>query len=148
MCRSEAAAKEFEPSGALAGKGRAWSVEPCTVSGSGQTSNCGGQLEALDLEEDEWEQFTEGIARLAAERERKPKDFEAFKVKQKNGNSVKFVEWLRTGGKCVEQCFQVAFKLLICLWMSLTNNTTCQPVLAGTSVSLALPLPSAGHYAK
>ena len=63
-------------------------MEPCTVSGSGQTSNCGGQLEALDLEEDEWEQFTEGIARLAAERERKPKDFEAFKVIEQNESGV------------------------------------------------------------
>lgn len=35
----------------------------------------------------------------------------------------------------------IAFKLSICLWMSLTNNTTCHPVLAGTSLSLALPLP-------
>ena len=79
-CRSEAAAAELKPSGALAGKGRAWLVEPCTVSGSGQTSNCGGQLQALDLEEHEWEQFAEGIARLATKQERKPKDFEAFKV--------------------------------------------------------------------
>ena len=79
-CRSEAAAAELKPSGALAGKGRAWVVEPCTVSGSGQTSNCGGQLQGLDLEDHEWEQFTEGIAQLATKQERKPKDFEAFKV--------------------------------------------------------------------
>lgn len=81
ICRSEAAAAELKPSGALAGRGRAWLVEPCTVSGSGQTSNCGGQLQALDLEEHEWEQFAEGIAQLATKQERKPKDFQAFKVR-------------------------------------------------------------------
>lgn len=80
MCRSDAAAQELRSARALAGKGRAWLIEPCTVSGSGQTSNCGGQLEALDLQEEEWEQFSDGIARLASQRERKPKDFEAFQV--------------------------------------------------------------------
>lgn len=37
-------------------------------------------MQALDLEQEEWEQFADGIARLAEQRERKPKDFEAFKV--------------------------------------------------------------------
>ena len=37
-------------------------------------------LQALDLEEEEWEQFADGIAHLAQQRERKPKDFEAFQV--------------------------------------------------------------------
>ena len=55
-------------------------LEPCTVSESGHTSNCGAQLQALDLEEEELEKFAEGIAQLAASRERHPKDFEAFKV--------------------------------------------------------------------
>lgn len=66
--------------GAVPSKGRGWVLEPCTVSESGQTSNCGGQLLALDLEEDEWEQFADGIAHLAAQRERKPTDFQVFKV--------------------------------------------------------------------
>ena len=74
-CRSDSA------KAAAQGRGKGcWVIEPCTVSQSGQTSNCGGQLQALDLEEEEWEQFAEGIAELAAKRERKPKDFEAFKV--------------------------------------------------------------------
>ena len=38
-------------------------------------------MQALDLEEEEWEQFASGIAQLAEQRERKPKDFEAFKVR-------------------------------------------------------------------
>ena len=37
--------------------------------------------QALDLEEEEWEQFANGIAQLAAQRERKPKDFQAFQVR-------------------------------------------------------------------
>ena len=37
-------------------------------------------LQALDLDEEEWEQFASGIAHLAQQRERKPKDFEAFQV--------------------------------------------------------------------
>ncbi|KAL3153111.1 hypothetical protein ABBQ38_012130 [Trebouxia sp. C0009 RCD-2024] len=78
--RSEAAAAEFKATGALAGKGKGWILEPCTVSESGESSSCGGQLQALDLEEEEWEQFASGIARLAEQRERKPKDFEAFKA--------------------------------------------------------------------
>ena len=44
-CRSEAAAAEFKGSGALAGKGKGWTLEPCTVSESGETSSCGGQLQ-------------------------------------------------------------------------------------------------------
>ena len=41
-------------------------------------------VQALDLEEEEWEQFASGIAHLAEQRERKPKDFEAFKVRYKS----------------------------------------------------------------
>ena len=44
-CRSEAAATEFTSSGALAGKGKGWILEPCTVSESGESSSCGGQLQ-------------------------------------------------------------------------------------------------------
>ena len=44
----------------------------------GRISYC---VQALDLEEEEWEQFASGIARLAEQQERKPKDFEAFKVR-------------------------------------------------------------------
>ena len=40
-----------------------------------------GTMQALDLEQEEWEQFASGIAHLAEQRERKPKDFEAFKVR-------------------------------------------------------------------
>ena len=37
-------------------------------------------MQALDLEDEEWEQFASGIAQLAAQRERKPKDFNVFQV--------------------------------------------------------------------
>lgn len=37
-------------------------------------------MQALDLEDEEWEQFANGIAQLAAQRERKPKDFKVFQV--------------------------------------------------------------------
>ena len=37
-------------------------------------------MQALDLEDEEWEQFASGIAQLAAQRERKPKDFKVFQV--------------------------------------------------------------------
>ncbi len=37
-------------------------------------------MQALDLEEEEWDQFANGIAQLAAQRERKPKDFKLFQV--------------------------------------------------------------------
>ncbi len=40
-------------------------------------------VQALDLEEEEWEQFANGIAHLAAQRERRPKDFQIFKVSNK-----------------------------------------------------------------
>ncbi|KAL0051819.1 hypothetical protein WJX82_002667 [Trebouxia sp. C0006] len=76
--RSDAALAAVEGS---KGKGRGcWVLEPCTVSETGQTSNCGGQLQALDLEDEEWEQFASGIAQLAAQRERKPKDFKVFQA--------------------------------------------------------------------
>ncbi|KAA6426205.1 MAG: Pentatricopeptide repeat-containing, partial [Trebouxia sp. A1-2] len=77
--RSDAALAAVEGRGK--GKGRGcWVLEPCTVSDTGQTSNCGGQLQALDLEEEEWDQFANGIAQLAAQRERKPKDFKVFQA--------------------------------------------------------------------
>lgn len=84
-----AAEQYFRSDAALAavegneGKGRGrgcWVLEPCTVSDTGQTSNCGGQLQALDLEEEEWDQFASGVAQLAAQRERKPKDFKLFQA--------------------------------------------------------------------
>ncbi len=37
-------------------------------------------MQALDLEDEEWDQFANGIAQLAAQRERKPKDFKLFQV--------------------------------------------------------------------
>jgi len=37
-------------------------------------------MQALDLEDEEWDQFANGIAHLAAQRERKPKDFKLFQV--------------------------------------------------------------------
>ena len=37
-------------------------------------------MQALDLEDEEWEQFASGIAQLAAQRERKPQDFKVFQV--------------------------------------------------------------------
>ncbi len=37
-------------------------------------------MQALDLEEEEWDQFANGIAQLAAQRERKPQDFKLFQV--------------------------------------------------------------------
>lgn len=37
-------------------------------------------MQALDLEEEEWDQFASGVAQLAAQRERKPKDFKLFQA--------------------------------------------------------------------
>ncbi|DBA87294.1 TPA: hypothetical protein ACH3X1_004352 [Trebouxia sp. C0004] len=78
--RSDAALAAVEGNDSK-GRGRGcWVLEPCTVSDTGQTSNCGGQLQALDLEDEEWDQFANGIAQLAAQRERKPKDFKLFQA--------------------------------------------------------------------
>jgi len=41
-------------------------------------------MQALDLEEEEWDQFASGIAQLAAQRERKPKDFKLFQAGHSN----------------------------------------------------------------
>ncbi len=41
-------------------------------------------MQALDLEDEEWDQFANGIAQLAAQRERKPKDFKIFQACLKN----------------------------------------------------------------
>ena len=43
-------------------------------------------MQALDLEEEEWDQFASGVAQLAAQRERKPKDFKLFQAGP--GNSM------------------------------------------------------------
>ena len=45
---------------------------------SGEASNGAGTLVGIDLDDAEWEAFASGIANLAHERERKPRDFEAF----------------------------------------------------------------------
>ena len=42
------------------------------------TWNASCALQAMDLSEEEYEAFGRGVAALAAQRERKPRDFEAF----------------------------------------------------------------------
>ena len=50
----------------------------CARAVLGEASNGAGTLVGIDLDDAEWEAFTSGIANLARERERKPRDFEAF----------------------------------------------------------------------
>ena len=45
VVRSDAAKTALRGDGAGPSRGKGWILEPCTVSETGQTSNCGGQLQ-------------------------------------------------------------------------------------------------------
>ncbi|KAK9826794.1 hypothetical protein WJX81_001690 [Elliptochloris bilobata] len=56
---------------AASGRGARWRVERCTVSGAGVPSTCcEGQLQGIDLDDEEWDTFARGIAQLALQREK------------------------------------------------------------------------------
>ena len=55
-------------------------------------------MQALDLEEEEWDQFANGIAQLAAQRERKPQDFKLFQVDPCNSKLVVII--INISGAC------------------------------------------------
>ncbi|KAK9829084.1 hypothetical protein WJX72_003811 [[Myrmecia] bisecta] len=71
-----AAAPAEQPS--ASGFGGSWVVETASVSDQGICSTCGGQLQPIDLELEEWGTFADAIARLANEREKRPNDFASF----------------------------------------------------------------------
>lgn len=79
------------------------------------------RAQAMDLSEDEYEAFGSGIAALAAQRERKPRDFEAFQgFLERNGpygcivdgaNAALFGQNFEEGGFSFDQIDAVVTQL-------------------------------------
>lgn len=63
-----------------------WTVETCSVHDDGFCEFCNDKLQAIDLTEEEYEQFSSGIASLAGKQAKQPEDFGTF------------VEWLKSHG--------------------------------------------------
>jgi len=76
---------EADPAGSGITRSR-WHVEAVQVGASGECEAAGGKLARVELEEEEWESFAEGVASLAQRDERGKTDFAAY------------MEWLRRNG--------------------------------------------------
>ncbi|GAB4817090.1 hypothetical protein N2152v2_004136 [Parachlorella kessleri] len=64
-----------------------WEVGECRVSASGEVSPaCGGRMRAVDLDQEDWSAFQEGIAALAEKQEKRANEFQ------------KYMEWLERHG--------------------------------------------------
>ena len=67
---SPAAAESFADGGQLAGQGTRWEIAAAAVDASGAVEGSAERLQAFDLDDQEWEAFTAGIASLADQQAR------------------------------------------------------------------------------
>lgn len=69
---SPAGTAAFEEGAAAAGRGARWEVQPAIVDASGALEGSDERLQAFDLDREEWDAFTSGIARLAEQQASHP----------------------------------------------------------------------------
>lgn len=69
---SPAGTAAFEEGAAASGRGARWEVQPAIVDASGALEGSDERLQAFDLDREEWDAFTSGIARLAEQQASHP----------------------------------------------------------------------------